>query len=421
MNESLQYYGISHRVANIEIREKFSLGKEEISQFYYNLHEQKSIKELFILSTCNRTEFYLYGSEDNEIKKWIISQYELLNRSVIKNLSKLLEKTGDDVISHLFNVASGINSMILGETQITAQIKDSFNHAHHSGSLGPVLTRLINSSLECSKSVRTKTNLSAGVLSVSSAAVDHIMKSVKNLQSKSILLIGAGSTGRLTALNLKKRGILNIFISNRNRKNSQRLADDIGGTVIPFKEKDKFLRKTDVLITCTAADKPVFLKKDFSLVKQPLFTIDLSVPRNIQPEVSELENVELFTIDGLDDIVKENIEIRKKELPQAKIIISEMEQVFKTWLRTLSVTPTIRELKSYYHDIKKSTIDQIQTKYSEETVQFLDTLSDRLIKRMLKTQIESLKQQGESEDSSTEFVESVRLLYKLDHKQNGKN
>ena len=421
MKEILQFYGISHREANVAIREKFALGKEDISQFYYHFHELDSIKELFILSTCNRTEFYMYGKEDKHNIQWIIHQYQRLNRPLNKNLSLFQSRIGHEVISHSFKVASGVESMILGETQITAQVKDSLAHAQHSGSMGSILNRLINTALECSKAVRNQTTLSAGTLSVSSAAVDNIKKQIKDFTSKTILLVGAGSTGRLTALNLKKKGIQNIFITNRNKKNSQKLADDIGGLVVDYKEKADFLKRVDVLITCTSASKPVFTIDNFTSLTTKLFIVDLSIPRIIQPEVSQLSGIQLFTIDGLDEIIKDNIEIRKKELPEANRIIFTMQKDFQLWLRTLAVTPTIKELRSYYDNIKQDALEQIQNKYPPATVKILESVSDSLINKMLKTQIESLKTHGKSENSSTEFVENVRSLYQLDHPENGKN
>lgn len=412
--QQLHSYSISHKDATVDIRENFSITQDQAELIY----EKKStfdIDELFILSTCNRTEFYAICEDRDSLIKLISKVYQKLQKDI--DFSQLVHRSGERCILHLMKVSAGMNSMMLGETQITAQIKTSFAHARQLSATGPILNRFIQSALEAGKRVRIETELSTGAISVSYAAVEKIKSIISNLADANILLIGAGTTGKLTASHFIKKGATNFYIANRRPERGKKLAEETNGTYIPFEDIPKVLPKVDIVVTCTGANFPVLTYEqitELGELKNKLLLMDLSVPRNIQPNIESIKNVTLFTVDELENAVSESLISRQQELPKASIIINELSHDFLKWIKHLSVTPTIADLKHLFEDIQDSELSKIKTKYDDATLDAINVFSKSLLRKILKDPISALKAQASNGHYTPSMVDTLRSIYQLD-------
>ncbi len=412
--QRLNSYSISHKDAPVDIREIFYISQNQAELIYAKKSKFK-IDELFILSTCNRTEFYAVCEDRDFLIKLISKIYLKLNRYIDFNL--LHHRRGEDCIVHLMEVSSGMDSMILGETQITSQIKKLFAHAKKYHATGPILNRFIQTALEAGKRVRTDTDLSSGSVSISYAAVEKINSMIPNLIDTKILLIGAGTTGKLTAFHFLKRGAKNFFIANRRPERGKKLADETNGIYIPFRDIPKVLDEVEIIVTCTGSDLPVITYEqiiELGELKNRVLLMDLSVPRNIQPNIESIKNVTLSTIDELENAISENLNSRIKELPKASIIIDEIANEFLKWIKNLSVTPTIADLKHLFEDIQDSELSKIKSKYDDKTISAIDLFSKSLIRKILKDPIKALKSQASKGNYSPIIIDTVRSIYQLD-------
>jgi glutamyl-tRNA reductase len=412
--QQLHSYSISHKDATVDIRENFSITQDQ-AELIYEKKTAFHIDELFILSTCNRTEFYAICEDRDALIKLISKVYKKLQKDI--EFSQLVHRSGERCILHLMKVSAGMNSMMLGETQITAQIKASFAHARQHSATGPILNRFIQSALEAGKRVRTETELSTGAISVSYAAVEKIKSIIPNLTHTKILLIGAGTTGKLTASNFIKKGASNFLIANRRPERGKKLAEETNGTYIPFDDIAKVLPNVDIIVTCTGANFPVLTFDQVEKLgefKKQLILMDLSVPRNIQPNIGTIKNVTLFTVDELETAVSESLISRQQELPRASIIINEVTNEFLKWIKHLSVTPTIADLKHLFEDIQDSELSKIKTKYDDETLDAINIFSKSLLRKILKDPISTLKTQASNGHYTPSMVDTLRSIYQLD-------
>lgn len=418
--KKIQCIGVSHRTASIHIREHYSLSPEDALHFYYAGRDNGLIEELFLLSTCNRTEIYGIVNDSDFFAEWVARRFQELGRAHPDSpKDPFLIRTGEEAARHLFRVSCGMDSMMLGETQITAQVRDAFGQARSASASGPILNRLVQMSLEAGKRVRTETSLSGRAISVSYAAVQQAAEIFPDFSKVTVLLVGAGSVGQLTAGYFRKKDVRKFFISNRSEKRGKALANELQGSFVALHELGRILSGIQIAVACTSAKTPLFelelLKKSLEVRSNSVLLLDLSVPRNIQPEVSDLPCVTLYTIDDLKSVVADNIARRERELPQAERVIDEVLDKFNLWLRTLAVAPTIRQLRRSLDDIKHQEIQKVQNSYSPETLEVINQVSDRLIRRLLKDPISALKAHAESGDEVSEFVLAVRALYDLDH------
>ena len=311
--------GISYKTSTVEVREQFSLSKEDIIPFSELLQKETDISEIVVLSTCNRTEIYF--SQDKY-------DFQLAAKLVYKSLKhyKNIENkywhsfysySNDDAVRHLFRVASGIDSMIIGEDQIIGQIKDAYMYCTEAALTDAVLMRLFQKSFEAGKRVRTETKIKMGTTSISSAAVQKCTRLFDNLSDKRVLMIGAGDTGSLVLQNLSKNGIPKITVTNRTQKKAEILANRHKCTLLPFDQVENHLYLYDIVIVATGSPTPLLT---YNAVKNNLdkrngrnqVFVDISVPRNIEKDIEKLDAIELFTIDDLQEIVNVNMGKRKE-------------------------------------------------------------------------------------------------------------
>lgn len=401
--------GISHKTSPIEIREQFSVSKDEIIPFSELLQKETDISDLVVLSTCNRTEIYF--SQDKY-------DFHLASKLVYKKLKQFkgiqnkfwhsfYSYAHADAIRHLFEVASGIDSMIIGEDQIIGQIKEAYIFCTKAALTDAVLMRLFQKSFEASKRVRTETKIKMGTTSVSSAAVQKCSNLFENLSAKRVLLIGAGETGSLVLQSLNKNGVQKITVTNRTKEKAEKLANWHKCTALPFEQMSNHLYLYDIVIVATGSTVPLVTREMIieSLKERNNVTqvfIDISVPRNIEENVEEMEAIQLFTIDDLQEIVSFNMEKRKSSICAATPIIDESVDEFCEWLASRSLRPAIKAITYNMLKVTKEELSGYNKVNSEEMQLAIHEFSKHLTQKYTRLFIKNLKEitdNGKNTDS----------------------
>ncbi len=331
--------GINHKTAPVEIRERLSFAKRDIANANRRLKERVRLEEGLILSTCNRVEIYAVANSRekdhvNEIKCFL-SEYHGIDPLELEN--RLYMFKGEETVRHLFKVASGLDSMVIGEMEILGQVKDAYQDAVESKTSGKVLNRLLQKAFSTAKKIRTDTFISRGAVSVSSVAVRLAEKILGDLADKKVFIIGAGNVAEQLMVYLKKDGIQSISVANRTFEKAHALADNFGAVAVRFEDLWERLIDTDIVITSTGAPHSIIHKQDIADLmpkrkQKPLFIIDLAVPRDVDVEAGRIDNVYLYDIDDLKKIVDKNLALRHSELDNCQRIIPESSRRFTDWL-----------------------------------------------------------------------------------------
>jgi glutamyl-tRNA reductase len=409
--------GVSHRTAPIDIRERLWLSKEEAKAVLQRL-QTDFFEECAVISTCNRTE--VYGVPNHEaIEPATLMKFLTDHRSLesVVRPEHFYTRVGREAVRQLFNVAAGIDSMMLGDVQILGQVKDAYRLAGESKTLGLLSTRLFQAALHTGKRVRFETKISEGAVSISYGAVELAGKIFADLNTKTVFLIGAGKTSELTVKHLRSKGIRNIIASNRTRSKAEELTREYGGRVVDFENLRDEIHVADIIISSVESPTHILTASDLSHVmkqrgNQPLFIIDIGVPRNIDPASNRIENVFLHDIDALHVIVDKNVEKRKEELPKVEKIIAEELERFLHWQNSLQVNPTIERLQSIVEEIRKEEVHKHQNRFHAEERENLDILTKRIVNKILHLPISSLKNgQDTPDDEAMRLIIAARKLF----------
>jgi glutamyl-tRNA reductase len=341
--------GLNHKTASVELREKLSCNTSELDSILHILKASTNVKEFMLLSTCNRLEFYAYASDEKQVLEAFRRYAEIKNQHF--DNSHFFLKAGKEAVAHIFKVASGLDSMVIGEPQIVAQFKEAFFKAKTLGTTGKVMNRLCQNALHASKRVRYETGISKSAVSVSYAAVELAKRIFGELKNHKVLLIGAGEMGELAAIYLQRSGA-SIYISNRTYERAVSLAERIKANVIRFDEIEQFLYEFDVVLVSTGAQGYVITKDAVSKAMKkryykPIFLIDISVPRNIEPSCADLDSVFLYNVDDLKEVVENNLSNRIQEAKKGEFIILDEADKFYKWLENLELEPIIINMLDY--------------------------------------------------------------------------
>jgi len=343
---TLLAFGINHKTAPVEIREKVAFPPEKVRDALLDLVNHESVNEAVILSTCNRTEVYCgldYPAND-AILEWLSAFHHL----PLEAISPYIYAYSDsDAVSHILRVASGLDSMVLGEPQILGQIKEAYLTANQAGAIGAQLNRLFQHTFAVAKQVRTDTAIGASPVSVAFAAVSLAKQIFNDLSEHAVMLVGAGETIELVARHLAEQHVSKIIVANRTVERANELAKTCNGQAIALKDIPQYMPEVDILISSTASPLPIIGKGMMeSVIKQrrhrPMFMVDIAVPRDIEPEVSELRDIYLYTVDDLQEVIEENRKSRQEAAFQAEEIISTQVDHFMGWLRSLDAVDAIR-------------------------------------------------------------------------------
>jgi glutamyl-tRNA reductase len=332
-NGSLINLGASHHTAPIDVRERFSIGSEKMAELYRHLLAVPGVKEAAILSTCNRTEVYavLNGDSDPVRVSESFCTLQALDRGELDRYG--FEWRDQHAVRHLFSVASGLDSLVVGEAEILGQVKSAYGLASQHQALGPLLNRLFQKTFQAAKWVRTHTSIGRGQVSVGSVAVDLALKIFGNLENCRILVVGAGEISEKTITALKSRGATRLTVCNRTDQKAMDLAKLYGGSAIPYVQFASSVADFDIVLCSTSSPTPIVTKAMLaSAMKkrsyEPLFLIDLALPRDVEAKVSELENIYLYNIDDLSQIAEENLALRRAEMERCQEILARRAEEF---------------------------------------------------------------------------------------------
>ncbi len=415
--------GLNHRTAPVDIRERLSIPDSEMGNALYKLTDNPVIEEGLILSTCNRVEVCAVVKETHHgfevIKQFLASNNHTLS---LENITpSLYIYSSSKAIEHLFRVASSLDSMIVGEPQILGQLKDAFDHAILHKTTGIILNKAFKKAISVAKRVRTETKIAESAVSISFAAVELAKKIFGNLNGKSALLIGAGEMAELAARHFVGNGIESITIANRSYERAVELAKNFNGEPIKIEDFEAEMVKSDIVL-CSAGAPDYLIKTEavknvIGLRKnRPIFFIDISVPRNIDPEINALDNVFLYDIDDLQHSVQTNIESRKKEALKAEEIITEEITSFVRWFKSLDAVPMIVALKDRAENIRQSEIEKMANKLgnlSEIQKQALEGLTASIVNKLLHNPLTVLKKEVHSTNGNM-ILETTRKLFDLE-------
>jgi glutamyl-tRNA reductase len=420
-NVHLFLLGVSHRTAPVELRERLDFSSRDLGAAVEALATRPSAAESVVLSTCNRSEIYVASSD-----------LTLARRDIVEFLSEYHELPPDTfaphlfayddgaAARHLFRVAAGLDSLVIGEPQILGQVKDAFQTAAGRRCTGPMLSKLFQWSFNVGKRVRTETTLGEGAVSVSFAAVALARKIFGRLEGRKVLVIGAGEISTLTAQHLKAQGVAEIVITSRTAAHAQSLADAVGGRAVPWNEMITGLGSADIVITATGAQRPILSRAQVEAVTgrrrpDPLFIIDVAVPRDVEPEVGDIEQVFLYNVDDLQMIVQENMSRRGAEIERAEAIVSEEVARFTTWQRSRTAIPTVVALRQKFEAIRRSELQRLDGKLGAldpDAKARVDEVTRLIVEKLLLEPTEHLKALPD-EETQLAYTEAVNRLFGL--------
>ena len=417
--------GINHKTAPVELREALSFTEEEISMALAEIRNQNQTKEVLIFSTCNRMEI-LFVSDDcspekaaNSVKDFLL-EFKKIATSEFKGSFYIY--TGDEAVKHIFRVASSLDSMIVGEPQILGQVKKSFRTSVTNNSSGVILNRLMHKSFNIAKKVRRETGIGDNAVSISYAAIELANKIFSDIDTKSVMLLGAGEMAELAVEYLITNGVKNISIANRTFCNAVTLAEKFHGKAIKFEERHRMLKEVDIIISSTGATQCILeageVKKAMHLRKnKPLFFIDIAVPRNIDPDVNKISNAYLYDIDDLQNIVNDNMEGRHQEAVKGERLVEEAVVKFRRWLENLKLVPTIVSIKAKINSITqaetKKTLKHLKN-MSQKDIDTIERMTQSIASKLMYDPILFLKNIGDHRDKSL-YLSIARQLFNLNN------
>ncbi|MGA9111791.1 MAG: glutamyl-tRNA reductase [Smithella sp.] len=414
--------GLNHKTASIAVREKIFAGCQEEKDILARLRSLNGVGEVLYLSTCNRIEI-IASVEEHGKAVIALRDFVAASGGLTPNEAAycFYEYRNEEAVRHIFRVASSLDSMVMGETQILGQVKDAYRQALAQYATGVVLNRLMHCSFRAAKRVRTETAIAANPVSVSYAAVELAKKIFGSLDGKKILLIGAGEMAELTGMHLITNGAESIIVANRTLAQARLLAEKFHGEAVSLDSLDAKLIEADIVISSTGAPDFIvtadILKRIHHRRKNRLlFLIDIAMPRDIEPAASSLENVYLYNIDDLQDIVDENMNVRRKEAVRAEMIVEEEVTRYINWQKELESVPTIISLRSKTEEIIKAEMEKAagwMQNFNKEDQERIDNLVNSIVNKVLHSPVAVLKEES-SEFSSRDIVAAVRRLFRLD-------
>lgn len=391
---SLIAIGINHKTATVDLREKVAFSPEALPEAMKSLACTTQSGEAVILSTCNRTELYCNNANYGDIVAWL-EHYHGLNHTDMAPY--LYQFEGQEAVNHLMRVASGLDSLILGEPQILGQVKQAFARAKEAGTIALTMDRLFQQTFSVAKKVRTETEIGTAAVSVAFAAVSMAKHIFSALNQTQVLLIGAGETIELVARHLQEQGVSKMLVANRTLARAQAMCDEFNATAITLPDIPNYLSQADIVISSTASPLPILGK---GLVEkalkqrrhQPMLLVDIAVPRDIEPEVGDLDDAFLYTVDDLQCIIEQNLASRKEAAKQAEVITSAHAYLFMDWLRSLASVDSIRDYRNQSIAAKEELLSRAMHKLAQgaEPEQVLNELANKLTNKLIHAPTQAL-------------------------------
>ena len=409
--------GLNHKIADVEVREKLAFQGDKLEEGLIRFRELPGIEEAMIISTCNRVELYANIQDTpqaTESIKSFLSAFHNINRDSLDNSLYIYDDM--QAVRHAFRVAASLDSMVLGEPQILGQLKDAFELALSKKTTGILLNKLMKKAISVAKRVRTETKIAENAVSISFAAVELGKKIFTDLSTRVFMLLGAGEMAELAARHLIGNGVKEVLVSNRTYDRACDLAEEFNGRPVKFEEFIHEMAGTDIMICSTGAPHYILTKGQMQKVmkerkQRQVFIIDISVPRNIDPAINDLENVYLYNVDDLQGVVDSNMFERQKEAEKAEKIIAEELETFVKWQASLDSVPTIIALREKADEIRKEELDKLFGKFSnlgEKEREAIEYMATAIMNKLIHPPTAALK--GDTENKEM-LVAAIRRLY----------
>ncbi len=409
--------GLNHKIADVEVREKLAFQGDKLEEGLIRFRELPGIEEAMIISTCNRVELYANIQDTpqaTESIKSFLSAFHNINRGSLDNSLYIYDDM--QAVRHAFRVAASLDSMVLGEPQILGQLKDAFELALSKKTTGILLNKLMKKAISVAKRVRTETKIAENAVSISFAAVELGKKIFTDLSTRVFMLLGAGEMAELAARHLIGNGVKEVLVSNRTYDRACDLAEEFNGRPVKFEEFIHEMAGTDIMICSTGAPHYILTKGQMQKVmkerkQRQVFIIDISVPRNIDPAINDLENVYLYNVDDLQGVVDSNMFERQKEAEKAEKIIAEELETFVKWQASLDSVPTIIALREKAEEIRKEELDKLFGKFSnlgEKEREAIEYMATAIMNKLIHPPTAALK--GDTENKEM-LVAAIRRLY----------
>jgi len=399
--------GINHKTAPVALRERVSFTPDTLDQALNSLLSQPMVQSGVVLSTCNRTELYLSVEQQTDLQEQLVRwlcEYHDLREEDVRN--SLYWHQDNAAVSHLMRVASGLDSLVLGEPQILGQVKKAHADSSRDHALSSELERMFQKTFSVAKRVRTETEIGASAVSVAFAACSLARQIFESLSSVNVLLVGAGETIELVARHLREHSVRKLIIANRTRERAQLLADEVGAEVIGLADIETRLADADIIISSTASPLPIIGKGMVERAlkarrNQPMLLVDIAVPRDVEPEVGKLANAYLYSVDDLQAIIEQNMAQRKAAAVQAESIVVQESGEFMAWLRAQSAGETIREYRAQADDVRAELQDRALAalRQGADAEKVLQELAHKLTNRLIHAPTKSLQQAARDGDS----------------------
>lgn len=412
--------GLNHTTAKVDVRERLAFNGPKLEQGLAGLRNVRGVSEVALLSTCNRVEIYSSVNSPAETAENIrnfLADFHGLTRGEFDDA--LYAYTGADAVRHVFRVASSLDSMVLGEPQILGQLKDTFEFALSHKTTGVLLNKLMKKAISTAKRVRTETRIAENAVSISFAAVELAKKIFSDLTGKSFMLLGAGEMAELAARHLVTNGVKSVMVANRTYERCCELAQEFCGRPVRFEDFVNELVAVDIIICSTGAPTFVLFRDQMQRVmrsrrQKPVFIIDISVPRNIDPEIEKIDNVYLYTVDDLQNVVDTNMLERKKEAEKAETIVGEELEAFTKWMASLDSVPVIVSLRQKADEIRREELEKFRHKHpdlDEQTTKSLEYMATAIVNKLIHPPTAALKEDAEDKD---ELIALIKRLYGID-------
>ncbi len=417
--------GVSHQTAPVDLRERLDFSSRDLGEAVEALAMRHFAAESVVLSTCNRSEIYVASDDPTRVRQDLVnflSDYHELPAHVF--LDHIFAHADAAAAQHLFRVAAGLDSLVIGEPQILGQVKDAYQVAAERRCTGPLLTKLFHWSFGVGKRVRSETALGEGAISVGFAAVALARKIFGRLDGRRVLVVGAGEISTLTAQHLRAHGAGEIVITSRTAAHAETLATTIGGRTAPWADMVGALSNADIVITATGSQRPIVTRAHIEAVTgrrrpDPLFIIDIAVPRDVEPSVGDIEQVFLYNVDDLQSIVQENLSKRGAEIHRAEAIVSEEVARFIEWRRSRSAVPTVVALRQRFEAIRRAELERLEGKLNGLTPEArarVDEVTKLIVEKLLLEPTEQLKALPDEETQGA-YTEAVNRLFRLQREE----
>lgn len=409
--------GLNHKTADVGTREKLAFNGVKLEEGVLGLRQIEGVTEVALLSTCNRVEIYACVSDVEDavenIKNFMASFHNITKKDFE---GSLYSHTGTDAIRHILRVASSLDSMVVGEPQILGQLKTVFDFALNKKTTGILLNQLMKKAISTAKRVRTETKIAENAVSISFAAVELARKIFTDLSGKSFMLLGAGEMAELAARHLVNNGVKEVAVVNRTYERGCELASEFNGKAVRFEDFLHELARMDIIICSTGAPSYILVRDQMNRVMKerkhhPVFIIDISVPRNIDPEINKIENVYLYDVDDLQEVIDFNILERQREAEKAQQIIDEEVEKFIKWMSSLDSVPTIVALRRKAEEIKNEELEKFRARFQdlgEEHLKAIEYLASSIVNKLIHPPTSALKEDAEDRD---ELIAMIKKLY----------